>query len=93
VELPRSGSVAGGNATLELPNLFGGREASADSFILHADGRDIEIELPTVDPFAAEADAVSLALAEGRTEAPEVPWEHSRTVVRLLEAWRAGLDG
>jgi predicted dehydrogenase len=90
-ELPRSGSVTGGNVTLELTDAFGGRQSSAASFILHADGRAIDVELPTVDPFAAEADAVSLALAEGRTEVPEVPWEHSRTVVRLLEEWRAGL--
>jgi predicted dehydrogenase len=90
-ELPRSGSVTGGNATLELTDAFGGRESSAASFILHADGRAIDVELPTVDPFAAEADAVSLALAEGRTEVVEMPWEHSRTVVRLLEEWRAGL--
>jgi predicted dehydrogenase len=92
-ELPRSGSVTGANATLELTDAFGSRDLSAASFILHADGRDIDIELPTVNPFAAEADAVSLALAEGRTEAPEVPWAHSRAVARLLEEWRAGLDG
>ena len=91
-ELPRSATLTGGNATLELTDAFGSRDSSAASFVLQADGRDIEIELPTVDPFAAEADAVSLALAEGRTEAPEVPWSHSRTVVRLLEQWRAGLD-
>ncbi|MCU1447247.1 Gfo/Idh/MocA family oxidoreductase [Cryobacterium sp.] len=92
-ELPRSGSVTGANATLELTDSFGSRESSAASFILHADGRDVDIELPTVDPFAAEADAVSLALAQGRTEAPEVPWAHSRAVARLLEQWRAALDG
>lgn len=92
-DLPRSGSVTGANVTLELPDSFGGRETSSASFILHADGRDIDVELPTVDPFAAEADAVSLALAEGRTEAPEVPWAHSRAVARLLAEWRAGLDG
>jgi predicted dehydrogenase len=92
-ELPRSGSVAGANATLELTDSFGGRESSSASFILHTDGRDIEVELPTIDPFAAEADAVSLALAEGRTEAAEMPWSHSRTVVRLLEQWRAAIDG
>jgi predicted dehydrogenase len=92
-DLPRSGSVSGATATLELTDSFGGRESSAAGFILHADGRDIDIELPTVDPFAAEADAVSLALAEGRTEASEGPWAHSRAVARLLAEWRAGLDG
>jgi predicted dehydrogenase len=92
-ELPRSGSVTGVNATLELTDSFGSREASAAGFILHADGRDIDVELPTVDPFAAEADAVSLALAEGRTEIPEVPWSHSRAVARLLTEWRVRLDG
>jgi predicted dehydrogenase len=92
-ELPRSGSVTGANATLELTDAFGSREHSAASFILHADGRDIDIEVPTINPFAAEADAVSLAIAEGRTEAPEVPWAHSRAVARLLTQWRAALDG
>jgi len=58
-----------------------------------ADGGDRLVELPTVDPFSAEADAVSLALRDGRTEAPEVPWAHSRSIARLLDQWRAGLDG
>jgi predicted dehydrogenase len=91
-ELPRSATITAANATLELPDVFGSRTASAESFILHADGRDIEIEVPTVDPFAAEADAVSRALADGHTQAPEVPWDHSRAVARLLAEWRAGVD-
>lgn len=92
-ELPRSAVLSGGTGIIDLPDAFGGRDASAASFIVRTGGRDRLIEVPTVDPFAAEADAVSLALLDGHTEAPEVPWAHSRTIARLLEQWRAGLDG
>jgi len=92
-ELPRSGSLRGSTGIIDLPDAFGSRNASAASFVIHAGARDQVVELPTVDPFAAEADAVSLALRDGRTEAPEVPWAHSRSISCLLEQWRAGLDG
>lgn len=92
-ELPRSATLRGGTSTIELPDVFGSRSASAASFVLHSDGQERVVQVPTVDPFAAEADAVSLALLAGRTEVPEVPWAHSRSIARLLDAWRAGLDG
>ncbi|WEO76583.1 Gfo/Idh/MocA family oxidoreductase [Cryobacterium sp. SO2] len=91
-ELPRSATLTGGRGSIELPDAFGSRNASAASFVVRADGRDRVVEVPTVDPFAAEADAVSLALREDRTEAPEVPWVQSRNIARLLEQWRAGLN-
>jgi predicted dehydrogenase len=92
-ELPRSATLRGGTGTIELTDAFGSRDASSASFVLRGDGPERVVAVPTVDPFAAEADAVSLALRDGRTEAPEVPWAHSRSVARLLDQWRAGLDG
>ena len=41
---------------------------------------------------AAEADAVSVALAEGRTEVPEMTWAETPLVAETLHLWRAGLD-
>ncbi|TFD95220.1 Gfo/Idh/MocA family oxidoreductase [Cryobacterium lactosi] len=91
-ELPRSATLSGSAGIIELPDVFGSRSASAASFSVRTSGGDSVVEPATVDPFAAEADAVSLALRDGRTEAPEVPWAHSRTIARLLGQWRAGLD-
>jgi predicted dehydrogenase len=90
-DLPRSATLGGSSGSMDLPDAFGSRAASAASFTVHAAGRDRVIEVATVDPFAAEADAVSMALVDGRTEAPEVPWSHSRSIARLLEQWRAGI--
>jgi len=42
-----------------------------------------------VQPMAAEADALSLALAEGRLEVPQMPWSHTRAAARVLTDWRA----
>lgn len=91
-ELAHTAVLRGEDGLIDMPDGFGSRSASAASFIVRADGGDRRVVLPTVDPFAAEADAVSLALRNGRTEAPEVPWSHSRSIARLLEQWRAGLD-
>jgi len=91
-ELPRSATLTGSAGSIDLPDVFGGRAASAASFTVRSGGRDRAVEPATVDPFAAEADAVSLALLDGRTEAAEVPWAHSRTIARLLDQWRAGLE-
>lgn len=91
-ELPQSAVLRGGSGRIDMPDGFGSRTASAAAFIVRTDGGDRLVELPTVDPFAAEADAVSLALRDGRTEAPEVPWAHSRSIASLLDQWRGGLD-
>jgi dihydrodiol dehydrogenase / D-xylose 1-dehydrogenase (NADP) len=37
---------------------------------------------------AAEADAVSLALAERRAEFPEMTWAETSTIARQLASWR-----
>jgi hypothetical protein len=41
---------------------------------------------------AAEADAVSLALAEGRAEVPEMTWAETSTIARLLASWFNGVE-
>jgi hypothetical protein len=41
---------------------------------------------------AAEADAISMALAEGRTEIPEVTWAEISTIARLLASWLNGVE-
>lgn len=90
--LPKSAQLAGDFGVVDLADAFGDRTASARSFIVRSGGTERLVELPTVDPFAAEADCVSLALRDGRTEAPEVPWAYSRSIARLLGEWRAGVD-
>lgn len=90
-DLPRSAVVEGPAGVLRLDDAFGSRADSAASFVVRAEGRERVVDAPPVDPFAAEADAVSLARADGRTEAPEMPWEHTRTVARLLDRWRAAV--
>jgi dihydrodiol dehydrogenase / D-xylose 1-dehydrogenase (NADP) len=45
----------------------------------------------SVDPMAAEADAISLALAEGRAEVPEMTWAETISIAAALADWRRGL--
>jgi dihydrodiol dehydrogenase / D-xylose 1-dehydrogenase (NADP) len=49
------------------------------------------VRTETVSPMAAEADATILALREGRTQAPEMPWFETLATARLLADWRAAL--
>ena len=75
-----------------MPNVWGSRTAGADVLVLRrGTAPPHEERLPTVQPMAAEADAVSLALAEGRTEVPEMTWAETAGVARALDAWRAML--
>lgn len=91
-DLARSAMIAGPAGALRLDDAYGSRSDSASSFVVRARGDERVVDARSVDPFAAEADAVSRALADGRTEAPEMPWEHTRAVARLLEQWRTALD-
>ena len=51
-------------------------------------GRDpLTVRHDAVDPLAAEADAVSLALAEERWQVPEMTWDETESVAGLLDAW------
>lgn len=92
-EQPSSARLVGTRATLEIPNAWGSRSESAHTATLHhVDGRVETIETDVVQPMAAEADALVAAVREGRLEAPEMPWEQSAVIARLLHEWRAALD-
>lgn len=90
--LPRTARIRGDAATLEIANVWGSRQASNDTATLtRADGTVEQLTFPTVDPMAAEADAVVLALQAERSEAPEMPWAQTRATAALLAAWREQL--
>ncbi|MFK4836462.1 Gfo/Idh/MocA family protein [Microbacterium sp. ZW T2_14] len=77
-------------ADVVLPNAWGSRTESPSTFtVRRRDGEEQVIEVAVVQPMAAEADALSLALAEGRLEVPEMPWSHTRAAARVLTDWRA----
>ncbi|MBF4562107.1 Gfo/Idh/MocA family oxidoreductase [Microbacterium sp. VKM Ac-2870] len=91
-DLPRTAVIRGTAGVLEIANVWGSRIVStADAVLRRPDGSVEHIRTPTVSPMAAEADATILALRDGRTEAPEMPWLHTRTTARLLADWRAAL--
>ena len=84
--------IRGSAGSLELPSIWGSRTASGAEAVVRTTGAPRRITVPVVDPMAAEADAVSLALAEGRTEVPEMTWAETTLVAETLHLWRAGLD-
>jgi len=93
VDLPRRAVIRGTAGRLEIDNVWGSRVVStAEAVLRRPDGSVEQIRTGTVSPMAAEADATILALRDGRTEAPEMPWAETRTTARLLEDWRAALD-
>ncbi len=61
---------------------------SATGVIVRRGSDERVVTFPSIQPMAAEADAVSLALADGRLEAPEIPWADSRAIAAALTAWR-----
>jgi predicted dehydrogenase len=88
-----SGVVIRGSAgSLELPGIWGSRTASGVEAVVHTTGAPRRITVPAVDPMAAEGDAVALALAEGRTEVPQMTWAETTLVAETLHLWRDGLD-
>lgn len=91
--LPETATLRGTSGTITLPSVWGTRAGTAESLELHRDGESAQtMKLAAIDPFAAEADAVSLALAEGGQEVPEMTWGESAVVAQLLEDWRRALD-
>ena len=91
-KLPASAVIRCERGTIELPDAWGGRAESATAMIVRPDGSpDRTVTVPSVQPMAAEADAVSLALADGRLEAPEIPWADSRAIAAALTAWRGSV--
>jgi dihydrodiol dehydrogenase / D-xylose 1-dehydrogenase (NADP) len=86
-ETPRLSRIVGTDATLEIDNAWGSRSRSTDSAVLVDEEGRHTISVDTVQPMAAEADAVIAALREGRTQAPEIPWSQSQTIAALLDGW------
>ena len=87
-ELPASAVIRCEKGTIELPDAWGDRARSATGVIVRRGSDERVLTFPSIQPMAAEADAVSLALAEGRMEAPEIPWADSRANAVALTAWR-----
>ena len=86
-ETPRASRIVGTEATLEIDNAWGSRSRSTDSAVLVDGTGRHPFTVDTVQPMAAEADAVIAALRERRTQAPEIPWSQSRTIAGLLDGW------
>lgn len=92
-DLPRAARIVGTAGEIEIPNVWGSRQQSTDAAVLRRpDGSVEHLTAATLNPMAAEADAVIAALRDGRTEAPEIPWVQTRVIARLLEDWRRALD-
>ncbi|MGU3644534.1 Gfo/Idh/MocA family protein [Microbacterium sp. C23T] len=87
--LSDTGVLRFADAEVVLPNVWGSRTESPSTLIVRRGTDERVVELPVVQPMAAEADALSLALAEGRLEVPEMPWAHTRAAARVLTDWRA----
>ncbi|GAA5085255.1 hypothetical protein GCM10025760_03980 [Microbacterium yannicii] len=88
-DLPRTAVLQFADAEVVLPNAWGSRTESSSTLTVRRGGEEQLIEVPVVQPMAAEADALSLALAEGRLEVPQMPWSHTRAAARVLTDWRA----
>ncbi|WP_313555974.1 Gfo/Idh/MocA family protein [Miniimonas arenae] len=92
-DLPRDVVLRGSAGWIDLPDVWGSRTESGTRLVVHADGEPpFPIQVPVVQPMAAEADAVAAALAAGRGQAPEMPWAESAVIAGLLEDWRRALD-
>jgi len=88
-DLPRTAVLQFADAEVVLPNAWGSRTESSSTLTVRRGGDERIIEVPVVQPMAAEADALSLAIAEGRLEVPQMPWSHTRAAARVLTDWRA----
>lgn len=89
--LPRSARLVGDSGTIEMPDAWGSRTASAEHLLIETGGHSHTRTAAVVHPFGAEADAVAALLAGGRVEADEMPGSHSVAVARLLDEWAAAL--
>lgn len=86
-EMPRSAVIRCERGDIVLPDAWGSRTESPASLILRSGGEERTVEVPTVQPMGAEADAVSRALADGRIEAPEMPWVDSSRIAEISTRW------
>lgn len=86
-EMPGAAVIRCEDGEIVLPDAWGGRAESSSSLIVRRGAQEQVMTVPVVQSMAAEADAVSLALAEGRTEAPEMPWADTAAIARLCTGW------
>ncbi|MGV8881462.1 MAG: Gfo/Idh/MocA family protein [Rhodoglobus sp.] len=86
-------TLRGTLGVVEIPSMWGERDSGATSLTVTRTGEAPRtVEVARVNPFMLEADAVSLAIAEGHAEIPEMTWAESTLVAQLLADWRASLD-
>ena len=86
-EMPGAAVIRCERGEIVLPDAWGSRTESPSSLILRSGGEERVLTAPTVQPMGAEADAVSRALAEGRAEAPEMPWVDTRLIADISTRW------
>lgn len=91
--LPRSIRIEGEYGVITADDGWGSRGVSAREFEIHGAGAVERVEVPVVDPFAAEATALIEAARAGATEVERMPWDDTRATARLLDAWRGVIAG
>jgi dihydrodiol dehydrogenase / D-xylose 1-dehydrogenase (NADP) len=92
-DLPSASRLVGSDGWIDLANVWGSRQLSSGEAVVHRNGEESRhVQVDVVDPMAAEADAVSLALAEGRAEIPQMTWAETSTIARLLALWFIGVE-
>lgn len=92
-EMPRSAVIRCEHGDIVLPDAWGSRTESPSSLILRTGGEERMVPVRPVQPMGAEADAVSRALAEGRVEAPEMPWADSARIAEISSRWLEAARG
>lgn len=89
--LSRSVRIEGDDGSIHAEQGWGSGRTSATTFeIRTADGVE-RVEVPGVDPFAAEAAALAAAARAGVTQVGPMPWGDTVATARLLDAWRRAL--
>lgn len=86
-EMPGAAVIRCEHGEIVLPDAWGGRTESPESLLLRTPSGDQRLSVPTVQPMAAEADAVSIALEAGALEAPEMPWRDTTAIAAITERW------
>lgn len=92
-EMPGAAVLRCEEGEIVMADAWGGRAESPSSLVVRRGSSERELTVPVVQPMGAEADAVSLALAEGRVEAPEMPWADTAAIAALCTGWLAGARG
>lgn len=83
--------IHGSAGTIDLPNVWGTRTESGTELEVRTVGEPRRVRLSSVDPMAAEADAISAALVHGQVEVPQVSWAESIRIAAICDAWRTAL--